>query len=64
MIIFGFGFQQPNGKHSTTVTIDCHVSLKLRASITIQESLRTSINYCQCLVILFTSDHCPYIIHT
>ena len=32
MIIFGFGLQQPNGKHSNTVTIDCHVSLKLRAS--------------------------------
>ena len=32
MIILGFGLPQPIGKHSTTVTIDCHVSLKLRAS--------------------------------
>ena len=32
MIIFCFVLQQPNGKHSTTVTKDCHVSLKLRAS--------------------------------
>ena len=30
MIILGFGLPQPIGKHSTTVTIDCHVSLTLR----------------------------------